>query len=143
MEDVMVIARVLHSWTRWIFLVIALVTLVMFILGLVQNRTWDKRANSLLNLYGSVLSLQWLFGLGLLISWGSIAGFGQRHFWEHLTIQTIAMIVANAHHSWQRRSLPDSVRWRNGLLVIVISLVLIVVGILLLPVDIQWRFYTP
>jgi hypothetical protein len=143
MENMMVIGRVLHSWTRWVFVVIAIVALVMFILGLLQNRAWDKRANTLLNIYSSVLSLQWLFGLILLISWGSIIGFNQRHFWEHLTIQTLAVIVANAHHGWRRRSLPDSARWRNGLLVIVISMILIVAGILLLPIDIQWRFYTP
>jgi hypothetical protein len=139
----MVIARVLHSWTRWIFLIVAIAALVMFILGLIRKRAWDKRANTLLNVYSSVLSLQWLFGLILLISWGSIIGFNQRHFWEHLTVQTIAMIVANAHHGWRRRELPDAARWRNGLLVIVISLALIMVGIMLLPVDTQWRFYTP
>jgi hypothetical protein len=139
----MVIARVLHSWTRWIFLIVALVALVMFILGLIQKRAWDKRANTLLNIYSSVLGLQWLFGLILLVSWGSIIGFNQRHFWEHLTVQTIAVIVANAHHGWRRRELPDAARWRNGLLAIVISLALIIVGIILLPVDIQWRFYTP
>jgi hypothetical protein len=139
----MVIARVLHSWTRWAFLIVAIAALVMFILGLIQKRAWDKRANTLLNVYSSVLSLQWLFGVILLISWGSIIGFNQRHFWEHLTVQTIAVIVANAHHGWRRRELPDAARWRNGLLVIVISLALIMVGIMLLPVDIQWRFYTP
>jgi hypothetical protein len=139
----MVIARVLHSWTRWAFLIVAIAALVMFILGLIQKRAWDKRANTLLNVYSSVLSLQWLFGVILLVSWGSIIGFNQRHFWEHLTVQTIAVIVANAHHGWRRRELPDAARWRNGLLVIVISLALIMVGIMLLPVDIQWRFYTP
>ena len=139
----MVIARVLHSWTRWAFLIVAIAALVVFILGLIQKRAWDKRANTLLNVYSSVLSLQWLFGVILLISWGSIIGFNQRHFWEHLTVQTIAVIVANAHHGWRRRELPDAARWRNGLLVIVISLALIMVGIMLLPVDIQWRFYTP
>jgi hypothetical protein len=139
----MVIARVLHSWTRWAFLIVAIAALVMFILGLIQKRAWDKRANTLLNVYSSVLSLQWLFGLVLLVSWGSIIGFNQRHFWEHLIVQTIAMFVANAHHGWRRRELYETARWRNGLLVIVISLALIMVGIMLLPVDIQWRFYTP
>lgn len=139
----MVIARVLHSWTRWVFLIVAIAALVMFILGLIQQRGWDKRANTLLNAYSSVLSLQWLFGLILLVSWGSIIGFNQRHFWEHLTVQTIAVIVANAHHGWRRRELPDATRWRNGLLVIVVSLALIMVGITLLPIGIQWRFYTP
>lgn len=143
METAMLIARVLHSWTRWIFLVVAVIALVMFILGLIQKRPWNTRAMSLLNAYGSVLSLQWLFGLGLLISWGSIIGFNQRHFWEHLTVQTIAMFVANAHHGWRRRELPDATRWRNGLIAIVVSLALIIVGITLLPVDIQWRFFTP
>lgn len=143
METVMLIARFLHSWTRWIFLAVAVVAVVMFVLGLIQKRPWSKQANTLLNAYSSVLSLQWLFGLILLISWGSISGFNQRHFWEHLTVQTIAVIVANAHHGWRRRELPDAKRWRNGLIIIVISLALIIVGITVLPVTIQWRFFTP
>jgi hypothetical protein len=143
MNTVMTIARVLHSWTRWIFLLVAVVALVVFIAGLVRRQPWSERAEALLNGYGSVLSLQWVFGVFLLISWGSLVGFGQRHFWEHLTVQTIGMIVANAHHGWRRREMPDVTRWRNGLLVIVVSLVLILIGVFLLPPQIQWRFYVP
>lgn len=143
MEELMVIARVLHSWTRWVFLIVALVAVIIFVQGWFQKRSWTARAGTALTIYGSVLSLQWLFGLALLISWGSIAGFNQRHFWEHLVVQTLAVIVANAHHGWRRREMADAKRWRNGLLVILISLALVVVGIIALPVTIQWRFFVP
>ncbi len=143
METLMTLARVLHSWTRWAFVIVAVVALVIFVLGLLQRQPWSKRAHSILNAYGSLLGLQWLFGVILLVSYGSVAGFNQRHLWEHLTIQTVAMIVANVHHAWRRRELADSVRWRNGLIVIVVSLVLAIVGIVLLPVGIQWRFFVP
>ncbi len=143
MENVMLIARVLHSWTRWIFLVVAVVAIVYFALSLVQKRAWDKRANLLLNAYSNVLNLQWLFGLVLLLAWGSIVGFNQPHFWSHLTVQTLAVIVASAHHGWRRRELTDAARWQRGLIVMVVSLILVFVGVTLLPVDMQWRFFTP
>lgn len=143
METIVLIARLLHSWTRWILLIVAVIALIVFILGLLQKKDWSVRANSLLNGYSALFGLQWLFGAILLIAYGSIVGFGQRHFWEHLVIQTVAMLIANAHHGWRKRALPDSTRWRNGLLVIVVSLILAVVGVVLLPVDMQWRFFVP
>ncbi len=143
MEEIMLIARVLHSWTRWVFLIVALVAVIIFVQGWFQKRPWTQRAGTMLMVYGSILGVQWLFGLALMIAWGSIAGFNQRHFWEHLAVQTIAVLVANGHHAWRRREMADAKRWRNGLLVILISLALVVVGIIALPVTIQWRFFVP
>lgn len=143
MDTIVILARVLHGWTRWILIIVAAVALVTFALGLLQGKPWTKRAHQLLNAYGSIFGLQWLFGLVLLIAWGSMTTFSQRHLWEHLAVQTVAMFVANMHHMWRRREMPDSKRWRNGLLVLVVSLILAVVGILALPVDIQWRFFLP
>ncbi len=143
METIMLISRLLHSWTRWIFLVVAVVALVIFVLGLIQKRPWTQNASRLLNAYSSILSLQWVFGLVLLIAYGSLTNFSQRHLWEHLFVQTLAVVVANAHHGWRRRELSDAVRWRNGLIVIVVSLLLGLVGVFALPVAIQWRFFVP
>ncbi len=143
METIMLLSRLLHSWTRWLVVVVAVVALVVFILGLIQNRPWNQNANRLLNAYSSLLGLQWLFGAVLLIAYGSLTGFGQRHLWEHLFIQTVAVVIANAHHGWRRRDLADSVRWRNGLIVIAVSLILALIGVFLLPVAIQWRFFVP
>jgi hypothetical protein len=143
MDVIQEIVRVLHSWNRWLVLIFAVVGLVYFGMGLVQRRGWEARAQSLLNGFGNVIGLQWLLGLILLGVWGSMTDFGQRHFYEHLFAQTLAMIAANAHHGWRRRELPDSARWRNGLLVIIGTLVLVVIGVLALPGGIQWRFYIP
>jgi hypothetical protein len=143
MEVVETIARLLHSWTRWLFLVVTVIAVVIFALAWLRAQPWTTRANALLNAYSGLMGLQWLFGLVLLGVWGSMSGFGQRHFWEHLTVQTIAVVVANAHHGWRRRELTDKARYGRGLAVILVSLVLVVIGIFVLPVGIQWRFYTP
>lgn len=143
METVISIVRLLHSWTRWAFLVVAVIAIIMFVMGFFQKRPWTETAHRILNGYGSLLGLQWLFGLILVIALGSQTGFGVRHYWEHLTVQTIAMVVANAHHAWRRREMPDSTRWRNGMLVILASLAFVFIGILSLPAVIQWRFYVP
>ncbi|MFQ3566636.1 MAG: hypothetical protein SNJ59_06525 [Aggregatilineales bacterium] len=143
MEFLTEAARFLHSWMRWLFLIVVVIALAYFLIGLVGRRSWDKRGQTLLTIFSSLVGLQWLVGLVLLLVWGSQTGFGVRHYWEHLFAQTVALLVAHLHFRWRRRTLPDAIRYRNGLLLILVTLALVVVGILALPSSIQWRFYIP
>jgi FtsH-binding integral membrane protein len=137
------ITQFLHSWTRWIFIVIAVVAIVYFVMGLVQQKPWVKQAQTFLTIFSSFIGLQWIIGLVLFLLYQIPAAFGIRHQWEHLVTMTIVLAVAHVHFSWRRRDMPDARRWRNGLLLMVGVLVLIFVGISVLPAVIQWRFYLP
>lgn len=133
------IVRFLHSWNRWLLVAAALVTLLYFARGWLTSQPWTKRSQTLLTLFSSLVDLQWLLGLILLISFGSVTGFGIRHYWEHLTMQTIAVIVAHLHVRWRKQELEDKSRYQRGFLLVIGVLVLIVVGIMVLPAGIQWR----
>ncbi len=137
------IVQLIHSWMRWLFVIVALVAAAYFVIGLVQRRAWDKRAQTLLTVFSSTIGLQWIVGLVLFLLHQLPAAFGIRHQWEHLVAQTVALGIAHVHFSWRRRQMPDANRWRNGLILIVGVIVLIVVGITVLPSGIQWRFYLP
>lgn len=134
--------RFLHSWTRWGVLVVAVVAVVWMTLGLIQKRRYDKTGNTLMTVFSSLIGVQWIIGLLFIGVYGGQVGFGIRYFWEHLTVMTLALAAAHAHMAWKRRDIPDSTRFRNNLLVVIGTLILIVVGILTLPSGIQWRFLT-
>ncbi len=133
------IFRFLHSWNRWLLLIVTLVALLYFARGWLQARPWTKQAQTLLTVFSSLIGLQWVLGLILLLALASVTGLGVRHYWEHLTVQTIALAVAHLHMRWRRQDLDDRTRYKRGFLLIVAVLVLVIVGIMLLPATIQWR----
>ena len=131
--------RFLHSWNRWLVVAAALIILVYFARGWLTAQPWTKRAQTLLTIFSSLVDLQWVLGLILLLSYGSVTGFGVRHYWEHLTMQTIAVIVAHLHVLWRKQTLEDKTRYKRGFLLVIGVLVLIFAGIMSLPAGIQWR----
>lgn len=134
------IFRFIHSWNRWLLMAIAVISLIYFAWGWLQSHPWTKRGQTLLTIFSSLVGLQWVVGIILLIILGSMTGFGVRHYWEHLVVQTIALAIAHIHMSWRRKEFPDKTRYQRGFLLIVGVLLLIVIGIIVLPSGIQWQF---
>lgn len=135
------IVQFLHSWTRWIVLIVTVVTLIYLALRLFSGSAWDALATRLMSAFSSLVGLQWLLGLVLLVVLGSQTGFGVRHYWEHLTMMTLALVVAHGHFMWRRRPLADRARYTRNLLTVIGVLVLVVVGIMALPEPIRWRLF--
>lgn len=133
------VLRFVHSWLRYGFLLVAVAAVVWLVVGLVQRRAFPANGTNLMRLFSTFFALQWVVGIALLLEQGSLRGFGVRHFWEHFTVMTAALVLAHAHYAWRRRELPDTTRYRNNLLVIVGVVVLVVVGILALPAGMQWQ----
>lgn len=133
------IFRFLHSWNRWLLVAVALIALLYFARGWLTSQPWTKHGQTLLTIFSSLVDLQWLLGLILLIIFGGITGFGIRHYWEHLAMQTIAVFVAHLHVRWRKKTLADKSRYQRGFLLVIAVLVLIFVGIMVLPSGIQWR----
>lgn len=131
--------RFLHSWNRWLLVAVALFALLYFARGWLTSKPWTKLGQTLLTAFSSLVDLQWLLGLILLLSLGSLTGFGVRHFWEHLFVQTIAVVVGHLHGRWRKKELDDKTRYKRGFLLVIAVIVLVVVGIMLLPAGIQWR----
>lgn len=137
------ILRFLHSGVRWLVLLVALIDFVYFALGWLQGRNYDQTARRLMSAFGGVISLQWLIGVIFLIVLGAQTGFGVRHYWEHLTVMTVAVFVANLPNILRRRELNDKQRYLVNLGSIIAVIVLVVIGISLLPEAIRWRFFLP
>jgi len=142
MDLVMSLLRFAHSWTRWLVLIVTVIAVAYLILALAQRKGWVKPGPALMSAFSSLIGLQWIIGLIFLVVFGSQTGFGVRHYWEHLTVMTIALVTAHGHFMLRRRAMPDSRRQGIYLALIVVTTLLVVVGIFALPETIQWRFYT-
>lgn len=133
------IIRLLHSWVRWIVVIAAVVNLVYFGIFWLRNRQYDETARRFMSAFSMLISVQWLLGLILLLMLGSVTGFGIRHYWEHLTMMTLAVVVANVPAMLRRRELTDSQRYRANVISIIAVIVLVIAGISALPEPIRWR----
>ena len=105
------ILRFLHSGVRWLVLLIAVIDLVYFVVGWLRGRAYDQPARRLMTAFSILISIQWLIGVVFLIVLGAQTGFGVRHYWEHLTVMTIAVFVANVPNMLRRRTLADRQRY--------------------------------
>ena len=137
------IIRFLHSWVRWLVVLVALIDLIYFAIGWLRGRDYDKTARRLMSAFSGIISLQWLLGVVFLVVLGSQTGFGVRHYWEHLTVMTIAVFVSNVPNILRRRELTGAQRYLVNLGSIVAVIILVFIGISLLPEAIRWRFYLP
>lgn len=141
MEVVVDVLRFLHSWTRWLFVGIAAVAVVYYLARLAARQDYDVLSARLITAFSSLVGVQWGIGLLFVGALGSMTGFGVRHYWEHLTVMTVALVVAHLHFMWRRKALNARTRYGRYLGLIAGVMVLIVVGIATLPPGIQWRFY--
>lgn len=133
----MTLLLTLHSILRWVILLVALAAIIKFTLGLIQKQPYDKSARGLVSAFGGLMDTQLLLGTAFFI-WSGLAiegGFGLRHRWEHLAVMLAAVILAHLPAIWKKRD--DQTRYRNGLIAILVSILLVVVGVFALPGD-RW-----
>lgn len=136
------IIRFLHSWVRWLVVLAAVLNLAYFAVYWLRASSYGANARRLMSLFAGLISLQWLLGVLLLVVLGGQTGFGIRHYWEHLTMMTLAVFVANVPTILRRRQLTDRQRYLANIISILVVIVLVIVGISLLPEPIRWRFLT-
>ncbi len=134
--------RHLHSFVRWVLVVVTVIVILKLVLGLAQNAPYDRLTERLMLVFGIALSLQWLIGLVFLIVFASqIGGFGnlQPYNWLHVVVLTVATGLAEMRRRF--KDAPDRSRYRANLVIVLMVLVLVVVGVALLPYG--WRVFPP
>lgn len=129
------VVRYIHSIVRWVVVAITIVALVKLVAGVVQGSAFDALTQRIMMAFAMGITLQWVVGLVLLISLGSLVGFGVPHFWEHAGTMTVAVALAHMHNRW--KNAPDSTRYRASLAIVVVVLLLVFAGVAMLPQG--WR----
>ncbi len=133
---------VLHSWIRWIVLVLAVIALVRSIPGWRQNRAWTATDRKVQLGLVSAFDLQALFGLLLLFPLSPItkiafSDFGAamkdamlRFFaMEHPLLMLIALAVAHVSSVRARKASGDPAKHRIWAIGVIVALVLVAIAI--------------
>ena len=127
---------VIHSHTRWLILLVALVAIVKFTLGWLRGGAFKGMDRGLASGFSGLIDLQATLGLIFLI-WTGLSGVGLPMLRiEHATTMIIAAVLAHLPARWKNAS--DTVRFRNTLFCIVGSLVLVFMGVVRLRGGWTW-----
>jgi hypothetical protein len=131
----------LHSIVRWLTVLAAAALIVKYAIGWLKQQPFDKAARALGAAFSGLMDTQLLLGLIFFI-WDGITiegGFGLRHRWEHLGVMLIAVVIAHLPAMWKKQD--DATRYRNTLMAVIVSLVLVIVGVATLPGN-RWLHIT-
>ncbi len=123
----------LHSIVRWLAVLAAVAVIIKFALGWLQKQPFDKTARALYGAFTGMMDLQLLLGF-IFFFWNGLmipGGLTLSYRLEHLVTMVIAVVVAHIPAMWKKSA--DNMRYRNTLIAIVISLLLIFAGVASLP----------
>jgi hypothetical protein len=131
----MEILFIIHAHFRWIIVLVALFVLFRYLSGWLGQATYKRHDDILFKIYAGVIDLQVTLGLVYLL-WSGFQGAGFPRFrLEHTVVMIIAAVLAHLSVRW--KTSPDSVRFRNGFSIALVSLLLIFIGVLMLPNGLQ------
>lgn len=129
----------LHSWLRWVIVLVALVAIIKDVIGLLRRQSFDRMANGLMRGFSGLLDLQATVGLVyLLVSGFAGAGFPMPRF-EHMGAMILAVIAG--HLPARLKASSDGQKYRNALICLLAALVLIAAGVAALgDAGSHWQF---
>lgn len=120
-----------HSYLRWLILIVALVAAVKFALGWLRGGAFKGMDRGLASGFSGLIDLQVTLGIIYLI-WNGLAGEGFPMFRiEHAIAMIIAAVVAHLPVRW--KDADDKTRFRNSLFVVLDVLIIIFIGLAFLP----------
>lgn len=128
----MEIVLALHSIVRWLIVLIALVAIVKFAIGWRRGNTFSGMDRGLTSSFSGLIDLQVLLGFIYFFWNGLTSGVGFPSFRiEHMITMLIAAVVAHLSGLWKKSE--DGLRFRNSLLIVLDTLIIIFFGIARLP----------
>jgi hypothetical protein len=125
------ILLIVHSYLRWLIVIVAVAAAVKFALGWLRGGAFESMDRGLASGFSGLMDLQVVLGLILLV-WSGLAGAGFPAFRiEHTITMIIAAVVAHLHGLWKNAD--DKLRFRNSLFIILDVLIIVYIGVVRLP----------
>ena len=127
----MEILLIVHSYLRWLILIVGLAAVVRFAMGWRRGVAFESMDRGLASGFSGLMDLQTTLGIVFLV-WSGMAGAGFPMFRiEHAITMTIAAVVAHLHVLWKNAD--DKLCFRNSMFIILDVIVIILFGIARLP----------
>lgn len=116
----------LHGEVRWLVVLVAAIAIIKYTVGYFTKSSYSKLDRQLMIGYALLLVLNLVLGLILLVGLG---GGWPANRLEHAATMILAIVIAARASSWAK--LKDAqIKYRNNLIVLVLSLALIFVGVI-------------
>lgn len=120
-----------HSGLRWLILLVAAIAIVKYLIGWLSSAEYKGMDRGLMAGFSGLMDLQATLGIIFLL-WNGLTGAGFPGYRiTHGLIMIVAAVVAHLSVRWKNAG--DITRFRNNLLLIAASLLLVLMGLLVLP----------
>lgn len=121
----------IHSGVRWLIVLVAVIAVIWLVVRWLQRKPYDRSSSMMMMVFTRLLEIQMLLGVVYLIWNGLDADFWPRYRFEHLAVMLVAVFIAHLPERWKNAS--DLIRYRNNVMIIVVTLAVIIAGVVLLP----------
>jgi hypothetical protein len=121
----------IHSYLRWLILIVALIAVIKFTLGWRRGGAFQGMDRGIASGFSGLMDLQATLGIVYMV-WNGLAvtGFPSYRI-QHAIIMIFAALVAHLPVRWKEAD--DKTRFRNSLFVILDVLIIVFIGIARLP----------
>ena len=121
----------IHSFVRWIIILVAVIVIIKFAIGWASNSLFKAMDRGLASAFSGLMDLQVTLGLIYLI-WNGMVVTG---FPTYRILHGVTMIIAAAvaHLPSRFKTLNDKLRFQYSFIAVVGSLILVAIGISFLP----------
>lgn len=141
----------IHSWVRWVILLLALIVILKSFFGWKKKSTYGKADNAMSAALIGCFHLQLLLGLalyfflspitqGALQDFGAAMGNAAQRYWavEHILAMIIGVAVAQIGRTKSKKAISDNKKFKTQFIFYLIALIIILSRI---PFDEIHRLY--
>jgi len=132
----------LHSWMRWVVVIIGVIAIVKFLIGWLGKKEWGALDARLASIFPITIDIQLLLGLLLYfvlspITTGALRDFGaamknsvvRYYSVEHILMMLIALIVAHIGSMMIKKRTETTAKFRIGFILFLLAMIIIFLSI--------------
>lgn len=135
-----ILTRNIHSWTRWLVLILALIVIFKAVSGWLSRKTFEKQDNLLGASFVGSMHLQLLLGLLLYfvfspmglkaiseLGMGPVMKNAEMRYWavEHISVMILAVILAQVGRTLSKKASTDVEKHKKSAIFYSLAFVLV------------------
>ncbi len=127
-----------HSYLRWVVLILALITVVKYLIGWLQKKSFTASENKISLFYSIAMDIQLIVGLVLYLFLSPITNSFHidmkdtfSRFWgmEHITMMILSVALVHIGRVVVKKAKTDAARFSKGTIYFLLSLLIMLVSI--------------